>query len=87
MIHLLVEAKFVIVSFYLLVDCFQYFSGCVIVPCAYYMFSIIADNVDLGTACGKYFRVCCLSIIDPGKHMVEFFIVSINQLYFWPWLL
>ncbi|RRT74419.1 hypothetical protein B296_00030594, partial [Ensete ventricosum] len=23
-------------------------------------------NVDLGTACGKYFRVCCLSIIDPG---------------------
>ncbi|KAL8159339.1 hypothetical protein V2J09_000876 [Rumex salicifolius] len=24
------------------------------------------DNVDLGTACGKYFRVCCLSIIDPG---------------------
>jgi len=25
------------------------------------------DNVDLGTACGKYFRVCCLSIIDPGK--------------------
>ncbi|KAB5561615.1 hypothetical protein DKX38_006572 [Salix brachista] len=24
------------------------------------------DNVDLGTACGKYFRVCCLSIIDAG---------------------
>ncbi|RVW55132.1 60S ribosomal protein L30 [Vitis vinifera] len=24
------------------------------------------DNVDLGTACGKYFRVSCLSIIDPG---------------------
>ncbi|XP_058079951.1 large ribosomal subunit protein eL30-like [Magnolia sinica] len=24
------------------------------------------NNVDLGTACGKYFRVCCLSIIDPG---------------------
>ncbi|TYI92714.1 hypothetical protein E1A91_D02G089800v1, partial [Gossypium mustelinum] len=23
------------------------------------------NNVDLGTACGKYFRVCCLSIIDP----------------------
>ncbi|KAF7114871.1 hypothetical protein RHSIM_RhsimUnG0073800 [Rhododendron simsii] len=23
------------------------------------------DNVDLGTACGKYFRVSCLSIIDP----------------------
>ncbi|KAK4411637.1 60S ribosomal protein L30 [Sesamum angolense] len=24
------------------------------------------DNVDLGTACGKYFRVSCLSIVDPG---------------------
>ncbi|XP_052187411.1 60S ribosomal protein L30 isoform X1 [Diospyros lotus] len=24
------------------------------------------NNVDLGTACGKYFRVCCLSVIDPG---------------------
>lgn len=24
------------------------------------------DNVDLGTACGKYFRVSCLSILDPG---------------------
>ncbi|KAF7154043.1 hypothetical protein RHSIM_Rhsim01G0196600 [Rhododendron simsii] len=26
----------------------------------------VSDNVDLGTACGKYFRVCCLSVIDPG---------------------
>ena len=24
------------------------------------------NNVDLGTACGKYYRVCCLSIIEPG---------------------
>ncbi|KAI9128575.1 hypothetical protein K1719_000058 [Acacia pycnantha] len=24
------------------------------------------NNVDLGTACRKYFRVCCLSIVDPG---------------------
>ncbi|KAK1664287.1 hypothetical protein QYE76_052446 [Lolium multiflorum] len=24
------------------------------------------NNVDLGTSCGKYFSVCCLSIIDPG---------------------
>uniref|UniRef100_M8BMR7 60S ribosomal protein L30 n=1 Tax=Aegilops tauschii TaxID=37682 RepID=M8BMR7_AEGTA len=23
------------------------------------------NNVDLGTACGKYYRVCCLSILDP----------------------
>ncbi|XP_028804451.1 60S ribosomal protein L30-like [Neltuma alba] len=28
--------------------------------------SLVTDNVDLGTACGKYFRVCCLSIVDPG---------------------
>lgn len=25
------------------------------------------NNVDLGTACGKYFRVGTLSITDPGK--------------------
>ena len=25
-----------------------------------------ADNVELGTACGKYFRVSSLSITDPG---------------------
>ncbi|CAA7024329.1 unnamed protein product [Microthlaspi erraticum] len=24
------------------------------------------NNVDLGTACGKYFRVSTLSIVDPG---------------------
>merc|ERR1711907_572827 len=24
------------------------------------------DNIALGTACGKYFRVCTLSITDPG---------------------
>ncbi|RZC63521.1 hypothetical protein C5167_025247 [Papaver somniferum] len=24
------------------------------------------NNVDLGTACGRYYRVSCLSIIDPG---------------------
>ncbi|KAJ3117805.1 60S ribosomal protein L30 [Phlyctochytrium bullatum] len=24
------------------------------------------NNIDLGTACGKYFRVGCLSIIDAG---------------------
>lgn len=27
---------------------------------------VYADNVDLGTACGKYFRVSSLSITDPG---------------------
>jgi large subunit ribosomal protein L30e len=25
------------------------------------------DNVDLGTACGKYFRSSVVSIIDPGE--------------------
>ena len=25
------------------------------------------NNIELGTACGKYFRVCTLSITDPGK--------------------
>jgi ribosomal protein L30E len=24
------------------------------------------DNIDLGTACGKYFRASVLAIIDPG---------------------
>jgi large subunit ribosomal protein L30e len=24
------------------------------------------SNIDLGTACGKYFRVSCMSITDPG---------------------
>ncbi|KYQ54184.1 60S ribosomal protein L30 [Trachymyrmex zeteki] len=25
------------------------------------------NNIELGTACGKYFRVCTLSITDPGN--------------------
>jgi len=24
------------------------------------------NNIDLGTACGKFFRVSCLTITDPG---------------------
>uniref|UniRef100_A0AAR5NX52 Large ribosomal subunit protein eL30 n=2 Tax=Dendroctonus ponderosae TaxID=77166 RepID=A0AAR5NX52_DENPD len=24
------------------------------------------NNVELGTACGKYFRVCAMSVTDPG---------------------
>ena len=24
------------------------------------------NNIELGTACGKYFSVCTLSITDPG---------------------
>lgn len=30
------------------------------------MYVRCADNVELGTACGKYFRVSSLSITDPG---------------------
>uniref|UniRef100_A0A672HST7 Large ribosomal subunit protein eL30 n=1 Tax=Salarias fasciatus TaxID=181472 RepID=A0A672HST7_SALFA len=26
----------------------------------------IGNNIELGTACGKYYRVCTLAIIDPG---------------------
>ncbi|MCO5555366.1 hypothetical protein L7F22_052543 [Adiantum nelumboides] len=26
----------------------------------------LGNNVELGTACGRYYRVCCLSITDPG---------------------
>lgn len=26
----------------------------------------IGTNIELGTACGKYFRVCTMSITDPG---------------------
>lgn len=28
--------------------------------------TFIVDNIDLGTACGKFFRVGCLSITNPG---------------------
>ncbi|CAL7943445.1 unnamed protein product [Xylocopa violacea] len=27
----------------------------------------VGNNIELGTACGKYFRVCTLSITDPGN--------------------
>lgn len=27
------------------------------------------NNIELGTACGKYYRVCTLAIIDPGTEM------------------
>lgn len=34
------------------------------IHCGFYF--VLPDNVDLGTACGRYFRVSCLSIVDPG---------------------
>ena len=33
------------------------------------------NNIELGTACGKYFRVCVLSITDPGLYTGLFVIV------------
>ncbi|KAL8129964.1 hypothetical protein V2J09_019119 [Rumex salicifolius] len=38
------------------------------------------NNVDLGTACGKYFRVCCLSIIDPVASS-DFPLCKLDRLY------
>ncbi|XP_060965998.1 large ribosomal subunit protein eL30 isoform X1 [Cannabis sativa] len=38
------------------------------------------NNVDLGTACGKYYRVCCLSIIDPGTW--PFFLFTNSKLLY-----
>ncbi|KAF5746826.1 60S ribosomal protein L30-like [Tripterygium wilfordii] len=37
------------------------------------------NNVDMGTACGKYFRVSCLSIIDPGTNFSFIFAVKFTS--------
>uniref|UniRef100_A0A8D2QHF2 Large ribosomal subunit protein eL30 n=1 Tax=Zonotrichia albicollis TaxID=44394 RepID=A0A8D2QHF2_ZONAL len=29
------------------------------------------NNIELGTACGKYYRVCTLAIIDPGNSFLQ----------------
>lgn len=29
------------------------------------------NNIELGTACGKYYRVCTLAIIDPGECLLS----------------
>lgn len=31
------------------------------------------NNIELGTACGKYYRVCTLAIIDPGMFLKLYF--------------
>ena len=50
--------------------CMVIFIKICLMPCGSFSssceFNAVSDNVDLGTACGKYFRVCCLSIIDAG---------------------
>lgn len=30
------------------------------------------NNIELGTACGKYYRVCTLAIIDPGMCLLPY---------------
>uniref|UniRef100_A0A4X2M3F6 Large ribosomal subunit protein eL30 n=1 Tax=Vombatus ursinus TaxID=29139 RepID=A0A4X2M3F6_VOMUR len=30
------------------------------------MYHYSGNNIELGTACGKYYRACTLAIIDPG---------------------
>lgn len=30
------------------------------------------NNIELGTACGRYYRVCTLSITDPGKQKLVY---------------
>lgn len=43
-----------------LIEYYSMLSGCDILP-------FEGDNVDLGTACGKYFRSSVISIINPGE--------------------
>jgi large subunit ribosomal protein L30e len=43
-----------------LVEYYAMLSRCDILP-------FEGDNVDLGTACGKYFRCSVMAIIDPGE--------------------
>ncbi|KAK6130691.1 hypothetical protein DH2020_035545 [Rehmannia glutinosa] len=38
------------------------------------------NNVDLGTACGKYFRVSCLSIVDPGEEWIHLMDMKVFRL-------
>merc|ERR1719456_12503 len=39
------------------------------------------SNIDLGTACGKYFRVGCLCITDPGDSDI----IRSMPVYHGPW--
>lgn len=39
----------------------------------------VADNVDLGTACGKLHRVCTLAITDPGEQLFCIQVRKVNS--------
>lgn len=41
------------------------------------------NNIELGTACGKYYRVCTLAIIDPGMSLLQY---SDQMVMYW-WFL
>lgn len=42
------------------------------------------NNIELGTACGKYYRVCTLAIIDPGEYSHTWYeIKSVNVHKLW----
>jgi len=41
------------------------------------------NNIELGTACGKYFRVCTLSITDPGTNHLYIFDLPVIVLVKW----
>ncbi|RZC81903.1 hypothetical protein C5167_044469 [Papaver somniferum] len=45
------------------------------------LMKIFQDNVDLGTASGRYYRVSCPSIIDPGETEISFFFNSTCLVY------
>uniref|UniRef100_A0A452DIP9 Large ribosomal subunit protein eL30 n=1 Tax=Bos taurus TaxID=9913 RepID=A0A452DIP9_BOVIN len=41
------------------------------------------NNIELGTACGKYYRVCTLAIIDPGDSKTTRPVSGKYCLFFW----
>lgn len=41
----------------------------------------------MGTACGKYFRVSCLSIVDPGWLMISYCLWSFTLFKYLSWIL
>jgi len=40
------------------------------------------NNIELGTACGKYYRVCTLAIIDPGEYLCPLYCTRRSRRFF-----
>lgn len=55
-----------------LIEYYAMLSGCEILP-------FEGDNVDLGTACGKYFRNSVITIIDAGESEILSMIKDAQQ--------